>query len=889
MELDPDFYADPKDFSAIPYVVHTLRRSAERRNAQARRVSELTAGVDDLERLAFEKDFEQVQTEVDRLVERNFEGFTSSARKFSSIVREFTEAQDKVRKLKQYVLHSQNTLVSRKRNLKDLWFQQVQQEKALELISEVEIVAEAPARLDKLLQDEAYVACVDLFQKAYALAFGPNLNAIPALADVQRELFSYRERIYDILIGNLLQFLGKYSQDDFDEDSAIIALDSIVISLSKMQRLQPAIYRIKSSMRDLLSDRIEHHMQSARKFKAPHGMSISLSKIDDVRLQQFFEELLLDFKNIFKRHLQFSRILEGEAPEIAKSDYSLDEAWSTIQVEIQQLLELHLTMQSSYSSFSSSSGSASDEKAEIADSILANSRLNFNGLRAATLEITRPAHRQREEVAFGRRPICNPSPYRLLVLVENLVAFSSFGEELAGMVARQLIAYLKEFVANVLVPQLQLDGLNNLQGSTTVAFELTKTAEVCACRTNIGTTLCRELFKVAFCAESLQLISCDLEDVVQDLFNFFVEFIASEVSKVIEGKKCDAWMQSMRETMREDPLFASMIQPRGKESRENVKKAMLEYMSVELEKENSLIKREVHCEGQVLNQYEVSRLAAINATCDLLVKSLLLQEGRDSESVYIERMLTRGSTIGVSRMDPSFLERMAKKEMQAIFNKKNSKVRGYLNDLATIAEQTIFSVKCELRVRCIASLEGLQEDLSKAGLAKDNNSTKEPTNTASSLAHDLVLCARSIEGTLSATPRSYVLHALCSLISRCVLQNLESYHMRASKVRDTGVKLSAEQLQVLVKALSILQQTMWTILLASEESEDFQMRTRLNRNVQKAKDQLLAFDAAQRFLKSFEVTPDSMELQQLFEIASENLSLSVSHLKLLRELFVGRK
>ena len=85
-----------------------------------------------------------MDNEVSHIVRTNYEGFANSVQGFSSIFQEFTEAQYKVKNLKDYVLRSKDALVNRKRNLKSLWFEKIQKVRVLEILAEMEEIRSCP-------------------------------------------------------------------------------------------------------------------------------------------------------------------------------------------------------------------------------------------------------------------------------------------------------------------------------------------------------------------------------------------------------------------------------------------------------------------------------------------------------------------------------------------------------------------------------------------------------------------------------------------------------------------------------------------------------------------------------------------------------------------------
>ncbi|CAK8999690.1 Exocyst complex component SEC8 (AtSec8) (Exocyst complex component 4) [Durusdinium trenchii] len=1023
-DVNPDYCRDQKEFNVIPYIVDTLERSRARRAADAKRVSELYAGVEVAEKEAYEEDLHKVNEEVGAIVEANYRGFNESVQSFSRIFQEFTEAQTKVRRLKEYVEKSKETLVSRKRNLKNLWFQKLQQVKAIELMREMETVASAPERIDTLLAEEKFVECVETFQTAWESAYGPSLGTITALGQVRLELLEYREKIHATLIDALLGYLsglrdpskendvfaepddtsllanstsmkrraggqGRKGADQELSKGAVLSLDSIVKALHRLGRLKDALHKVKSNLREQLDDVIQRHMSSARKFKTPIGLSVSLYTVDDVRLQNLFREVLRDLKGIFNRHVQFSLILRSEDAEVASLDYSIQETWSTIQVEVQQLLELHLASTSSSVAASSMDAVngvlAANQPANAAgpgsaDGVLGGAEDPFavqfrcDQARSVTLDRTRATHTGAASgVGVGgpglagaqQLPICSPSSYRVLGLVNPVVEFANYGDGITGMGVRpQLLGYVRDFCSNTLTPQLQLDGLNSLEGSfkgdfafepyvASAAGAAAAEAEFWVCRTNLGTTLCKELVRLSDCVRSLAVIDCSFGSVLADLLVFFIEYCQSEVTRIMDGKLCKAWVETNLGILREDPNYLAIIAaasdsasapkpgrlPRKeaaaaravrrrtiqdhirneREAEAKVARAVLPSQRQDLGNGGSTSPSQGMGSSQgLLTTGQMSRLASIHSTCDLIFRSLALRnadsitdanqvpdralspsakkqfdlgdENKRDLADADAAMGSRGAQLLAGTMSPIFVDAMREEAMVALLD--SPKIRNLLAKLDNIAERCIFALRCELRIRCISGLASLPGELATA-------TTKEEGKAA-----DLIRSARCLENTMSRAHRSYVMRALCVLLAELVLESLRSFARQlleepvdGPKARGLSFGLSRRgsskaaadastpppvkfsqhvHLGFLNQAVSVFQQTMWTILLHSvgagvdDESQD----------------QLEAFVGVRRFLHALESPRSADDVDQVLQQTSAALfaSLSAADLADLRDL-----
>uniref|UniRef100_A0A7S2WN47 Exocyst complex component Sec8 n=1 Tax=Mucochytrium quahogii TaxID=96639 RepID=A0A7S2WN47_9STRA len=805
--IKPDYCREQRDFSVIPYIVDTLEQSRSKAIENSHTVQEsVLVGVDEDEKEQYRADLARVEVEVVDIVDNNYEAFNSSVAGFSAIFQEFTEAQNKVRKLKDYVYKSKETLTNRKRNLKDLWFQKIQHVQVLELLSQMEEINDAPSKMDNMLESEDFVACVDCFQRVHDLAFGSDLASIGALQHLREELVLYKERIQVQLIQALLKYLsssehttklrrkllGKSNFDGGEELShhAVQALNSIVIALNKLSRLPAALHALKSNLREQLGGIVDKHLREAYDFKPPVGLSVSLEKIEEARILAMFTSVLRDFLGIFNRHVQFSTILQTESKSHAGRDYSLKETWSTIQVEVQELLELHLSAQLE------SNQNARGTENEIHQSEHGGgTNFRFSSIRSKTVDVTRTMQKD----AYGsakRTPICTPSPYRISYLSVLIHQFAEYGDRIAEMSVRpQLLGYVREFCTNVFVPTLRSDCLEVLNRSLErgVAWETyckpnqagtrmghartvgsqfdDEIGELCACCTNIGTALCEQLYKLGGVMQALSNVDCRLEGVVVDLLKHFSELCERETDRTISGKLCKTWTVRMTRFLKEDPFYIEIVTLSKRQTDfDRVSQALCSFAKDERAEEERLCKqvswdkarRGYGTTPDLLSLVEMRRLAAIHSTCDLLFRSLALRTNFDKDAFAETHSSNDKVSEAFVNMAPKFL--LVMKQMSNLLDSPS--VRGILAKLDQTGERCLFALRSEFRVRCHAALKTLPQ-----ALASDNPSLERCTG----MGQDLIQGMMSIEKSLAPQHGLYVIKSLSALIAKYIILTLQTY------------------------------------------------------------------------------------------------------------------
>mmetsp|Transcript_6531 Transcript_6531/g.12038 ORF Transcript_6531/g.12038 Transcript_6531/m.12038 type:complete len:916 (+) Transcript_6531:552-3299(+) len=901
--LNPDYLQPRAKFSAIPYVVDTLDRSNASQNAEAKTVSELfPAGVSEAERQVYEHDLSRVRDEVQNIVEDSYEGFTSSLSSFRTIFKEFTEAQTKVRKLKEYVHRSKETLVNRKRNLKDLWFQKMQHVRALELVAEIQAVQEAPKRLEHLLRNEQFVECVELFQTAFTKSFGEELGSISALGQVREDLVNYREKINELLIRALVGYLsspesmpnptstaltgrpgrspsksGATSPQNGNlilnaprlSSEAIVSLDSIVHALDKLGRLSAALHTVKSSLREQLNSIARKHLDSGKTFRRPPGLTVSEQEVNAVRVENLFHAILGEYQALFSRHAQFADILESVPGSSGSKNYSIQETWSTVQVEVQELLELHLA-QSSY---------AFEQQMRERQ---INVSFTFSQGRSLTLEKTRGKF-SHATAGAQRQPICTPSPHLILGLIKPVVNFAKYGDELADMTrSPQLKSYVAAFCQDNLAPRLQEDILLNLSVVTgsDLAWDLLTGASAIKtmnatdakwnCCTHTGTVLCKELGGLATCAVPLAQVGASVSGVVAACVEHVVESARDKVDTILRNSHTKDWLARLKPLLKEDPSYAAIISVQENEDEIDpvkIRQERVEYNRRERAEERKVVAAlralhdvsSDHTAGH-LTPANLAALAAIHSTCDLLFRTLARQAAADG--AQLGPGVSSSDIDATSPIHPGFLALMDTPAMAHILGLPE--LRRLFVKLDQLAEDTIFALRSELRIRCVTGLKALPSQV----ISKGNSSTV----AVATLSHELVKAMRAMRTALSEDHSAYVIRGLCALQAESVIDSLR--HIHSSKAKLTRSHLSQLDLTIVT-----LQQTMWTVLLSTVDNAT-------SNAVALSRDQLAAFDGARRFLQCLDAQ-DATEAEKVFEFASDTIlsGLSIEELRSIRNLF----
>jgi hypothetical protein len=861
--LRPEFLREPARFSAIPYVVETLQRASERE--------------------ALERDLARVEGGVRRVVDSNYAGLTNSVREFSAIADEFLSAQDKVRRLKEYVARSKGALVSRKRNLKDLWFQRVQHERTLLLLRQMDEVRQAPHAVEVLLAKGQVVECADAFLRAYELSLSDSMVGIGALKEVRAELVAYRERLHEELSQRLLQFLavrsGGGSGDGDGSTSTSVGvgvgvgsaeLGATVAALARLRRLPQALYEAKRRLRDQLQHAKLEHVARARARLSGLGES---SEAGELRLRDAVRGLAGCLSDTLARHAQFHRLLlcEGEA---ACKLYSLTETWSAMQGEVQELVELHVR---------EAPGAAprADEDEGV--------RVQF---RFSDAQRALEATRRRETLlsgagepaggaASGRQLLlCEPSPYRLLGLLGCVVPFVQGGDAVCRAASkldtpRLLVSVVKELCVEQLLPRLLADATAEVAGATAAPFawDVVPATDKRAllgpqlrCVTPAGAALCSQLLRVAAVADLLVPLELKADAVVLQLLVRFADAAQAQVDACVDAKAslCGSWLAALRGVLKEDPGYLALLRGGGGSSASagaggssgygsgiggagagggdasRADKPARALVAAGAQQPDDDVSGRVSAAAftaseraeerrlgapalalRLLTPGQMERLAAIYATCDLVLRSLHDNQGS---------------------LPPAFYRAVARPAMAAAL--AAPRARAVLARLDQAAESALFALRCELRARCVQGLRRLPLELAQAGdEAEQGCAGLAGESSAVALAQALVQCARALD-KLDSAHASYLLRQLCPLLAETVVRALQHAPPDAPPPPKKRT-LKRAHVRFLARTAVLLQQTMWTVLLNVHENSQGARWTA-------ARDQLAAFDGARQFLQSFD-------------------------------------
>eukprot|EP00882_Tetradesmus_deserticola_P023134 GHRQ01025172.1.p1 GENE.GHRQ01025172.1~~GHRQ01025172.1.p1 ORF type:complete len:293 (+),score=72.03 GHRQ01025172.1:247-1125(+) len=173
-ELDrvPQEFKDPK-FYALKHVVEILTSS----NPQG-----MVAQLRDQE--------QRLVTLVDQMVQGYHSGFAKSIQNYSQILQLFGDAKEQVDGFKKALADAGRQLSAQSRTLQQQWRKTLALESSLNLLDDIQLVADAPGRIDEALAAKDWSAAVHLLLEACSKLAMAELAKVGALRKLRQDMLA---------------------------------------------------------------------------------------------------------------------------------------------------------------------------------------------------------------------------------------------------------------------------------------------------------------------------------------------------------------------------------------------------------------------------------------------------------------------------------------------------------------------------------------------------------------------------------------------------------------------------------------------------------------------------------------------------------------------------
>lgn len=184
-------------FDSLPHVVHIL--TSKDRDAEIQTLKDQSDIVEEV---------------VDEVVQTYHGGFNRAIQNYSQILRLFSESTQSIGKLKVDLGNAKKVISARNKQLHQLWYRSMTLRHIISLLDQIENIAQVPARINKLIDDNQLYAAVQVHVQSARMLEREGLQTVGALQDVRSELTKLRGVLFYKVLEALHAHLyntGEYS------------------------------------------------------------------------------------------------------------------------------------------------------------------------------------------------------------------------------------------------------------------------------------------------------------------------------------------------------------------------------------------------------------------------------------------------------------------------------------------------------------------------------------------------------------------------------------------------------------------------------------------------------------------------------------------------------
>ncbi|KAI1287367.1 Exocyst complex component 4 [Halotydeus destructor] len=156
----------------------------------------------DREKANLQKEFQESDARLDKLVLKHHADLTSVMQAFSKISTRLHSAKDKVQGVHEKLMACQKLLHCKRDELKRLWLESVENKHVLKLLATVDSMTRTPSEVKSFVSQKHYLHATTLLVKSIDSLDG-ELKPIDALNEIKNELLSKKEELYEALLGDL--------------------------------------------------------------------------------------------------------------------------------------------------------------------------------------------------------------------------------------------------------------------------------------------------------------------------------------------------------------------------------------------------------------------------------------------------------------------------------------------------------------------------------------------------------------------------------------------------------------------------------------------------------------------------------------------------------------
>eukprot|EP00947_MAST-08B_sp_MAST-8B-sp1_P005575 g5575.t1 len=233
-QLPQAFYAE--SFNALPMVIEAIHGSpawAERGKGTV---------------------FDALESQVDEIVDKNHRGFNSCVSQFDGVLKGFRETEERVAAARRNVRGSLATLTRRRRDIRQLRFEQLEMAHTVRILETVERLAGLPRDIDRAMEDGRLVEAARLVDQLRTGLAGPDVADIKALSAVAECAVEQRQELKRSLCASIHTRI--YDHDFMADAAGSPPISAMVMAL---RRLDP---RHLSHLRSTLHNRLQSDVRA---------------------------------------------------------------------------------------------------------------------------------------------------------------------------------------------------------------------------------------------------------------------------------------------------------------------------------------------------------------------------------------------------------------------------------------------------------------------------------------------------------------------------------------------------------------------------------------------------------------------------------------------------
>lgn len=220
IEIDDEFFEDAKQFKYLKCLIEVLgSNSAYMDDGEAMSLQKLKEKNSAVRSLFRQR--KVVAEVVEEIVKFQHGSLNNSVETMGNVVTEYSKSRADIESMRKSIEDIRIVLTAKKRgqvNLKQLWLKKKEQEERIRILDDIERLADAPRRINQLMQKHCYLSAVNSLNTSVASMFNEDLVTIGGLTAAREELMEQKSRILENIVHQLRDSLLGLQNFEVKED-----------------------------------------------------------------------------------------------------------------------------------------------------------------------------------------------------------------------------------------------------------------------------------------------------------------------------------------------------------------------------------------------------------------------------------------------------------------------------------------------------------------------------------------------------------------------------------------------------------------------------------------------------------------------------------------------